>query len=110
MAARLSYNSCLLYKDCFIHLVHSRQLHLQDHTAASQAGSGTAALLDVFPQTNSNSSKGQSLRQSTSFNVLELMRQRLPVYIGNCFLVAGCDVPEVISNMDVSENPGSTIN
>ena len=95
------YNPRLLYNDYFIHLVYSRQLHLQDHTA----GSGTTALLDGFPQTNSNSSG-----QSTSSDALELMRQRLPVYVVNCFLAAGYDVPEVISNMDVSENPGNTIN
>ena len=81
-------------------------MHLQDHTAASLTGSGTAALFDGFPKTNSNSSGGQS----TSFDVLELMRQRLPVYVVSCFLAAGYDVPEVISNMDVSENPGNTIN
>ena len=31
------------------------------------------------------------------------------VYVVSCFLAAGYDVPEVISNMDVSENPGNTI-
>ena len=79
-------------------------MQLQGQTAAGQAGNGTA-LLDLL-QTNSNSSEGQS----TSFDVLELMRQRLPVYVVNCLLAAGYDVIEVISNMDVSENPGNTIN
>lgn len=51
---------------------------------------------------NSNSSKEQS-------DVLELMKQRLPAYVVNCLLAAGYDVIEVISNMDVSENPGNTI-
>ena len=90
-------------------------MQLQDQTATSEAASDTnnnatsqvengTAFLEL-PQINSNSSE----EQSTSFDVLELMRQRLPVYVVNCLLAAGYDVMEVISNMDVSENPGNTI-
>ena len=99
----------MLYND---YCIHSHRMQLQSQTATSQAGNGTALL--ELPQTNSNSSELASERQSTSFetsfDVLELMRQRLPVYVVNCLLAAGYDVIEVISNMDVSENPGNTIN
>lgn len=102
------HNPRLLYNDYCIHSRVRLQLQVQTaETAASQASSqagNDTALLDL-PQTNSNSSEGQS----TSFDVLELMRQRLPVYAVNCLLAAGYDVIEVISNMDVSENPGNTI-
>ena len=37
------------------------------------------------------------------------MRKQLPEYIVNCFLAAGFDVPEVISAMDISDNPGNSI-
>ena len=43
------------------------------------------------------------------FDVVSLMRERLPQYIMNCFLAAGFDVQEIISSMDVSHNPGNLI-
>ena len=42
-------------------------------------------------------------------DVLSLMRATLPNYVVNCFLAAGYDVSEVITSMDVSDNPGNSI-
>ena len=42
-------------------------------------------------------------------DVLSLMRRRLPEYAVNCFLASGFDVLEVISAMDISDNPGNSI-
>ena len=73
-------------------------------TAASQAGNGTA-LLDLSQALPLNSRQMQSLNP----DVLALMRQRLPQYVVNCLLAARYDVTEVISSMDVSDNPANTI-
>ena len=59
-----------------------------------------------------DSASVQTARQSTQCtsekadDVLSLMRKQLPV---NCFLAAGFDVPEVISAMDITDNPGNSI-
>ena len=68
--------------------------------------------MDALPQELMGSSAGDetsSVKSTTEFDVLLLMKQRLPEYVVNCFLAAGFDVPEVISAMDISENPGNSI-
>ena len=47
--------------------------------------------------------------EDDDFDVVSLLRKRLPKYIVNCFLAAGYDVPDVISSMDTSEQPGNSI-
>ena len=42
-------------------------------------------------------------------DAVSLMKDSLPEYVVNCFLAAGYDVTEVIVAMDVSENPGNSI-
>ena len=42
-------------------------------------------------------------------DAVSLMKESLPEYVVNCFLAAGYDVTEVIAAMDVSENPGNSI-
>ena len=68
--------------------------------------------MDALPQELMGSSAGDetsSVKSTTEFDVLLLMKQRLPQYVVNCFLAAGFDVPEVISAMDISANPGNSI-
>jgi len=45
---------------------------------------------------SSSISISEELSQATLFEVLELMRQRLPEYVVNCLVAAGYDVIEVI--------------
>ena len=42
-------------------------------------------------------------------DVISLMKAALPEYVVNCFLAAGYDVAEVITSMDISNNPGNSI-
>jgi hypothetical protein len=53
--------------------------------------------------------EGTNDSKKESFDIQSLMRERLPDYIVKCFLAAGFDVPEVISTMDISDNPGNSI-
>lgn len=39
----------------------------------------------------------------------ELMKKKLPLYIVNCLQAAGYDVPEVIVDMDITQEPGNSI-
>ncbi len=45
----------------------------------------------------------------SSFDVISLMRSVLPEYVVNCLLASGYDVADVISTMDISDNPGNSI-
>ena len=38
-----------------------------------------------------------------------MLRDTLPAYVANCFLQAGFDTLDVIADMDVSSNPGNSI-
>ena len=40
---------------------------------------------------------------------LNLMKWKLPQYVVNCLVAAGCDNLQVISMMDVTDNPGNSI-
>ena len=42
-------------------------------------------------------------------DAIALMKATLPEYVVNCFLAAGYDEFEVITSMDVSSNPGNSI-
>ena len=42
-------------------------------------------------------------------DVLTLMHEKLPQYVVNCLLASGFDVADVIMSMDVSEQPGNSI-
>ena len=37
------------------------------------------------------------------------MKTRLPEYIANCFMVSGFDTLSIIAEMDVSSNPGNSV-
>ena len=43
------------------------------------------------------------------FDVVELMREKLPSYIVNRFLAAGYDSKEIITSMDVTNRKGNSI-
>ena len=47
--------------------------------------------------------------RSDKVDAVSLMKDSLPEYVVNCFLAAGYDVTEVIAAMDISENPGNSI-
>ena len=49
------------------------------------------------------------MSHSDKVDAVSLMKDSLPEYVVNCFLAAGYDVTEVIAAMDVSENPGNSI-
>lgn len=51
----------------------------------------------------------QGMAVNDEFDVRSLTKERLPQYIVNCFLAAGFDVPDVITSMDISEQPGNSI-
>ena len=46
---------------------------------------------------------------NAELDVLTLMREKLPRYVINCLLASGFDVADVIMSMDVSEQPGNSI-
>ena len=46
---------------------------------------------------------------NTELDVLTLMREKLPRYVVNCLLASGFDVADFIMSMDVSEQPGNSI-
>ena len=46
---------------------------------------------------------------SDKLDVISLMKATLPEYVVNCFLAAGYDVTGVITSMDISNNPGNSI-
>lgn len=37
------------------------------------------------------------------------MCNKLPEYVVNCFLTSGFDIVDVIMSMDISENPGNSM-
>ena len=43
------------------------------------------------------------------FDVISLLKERLPDYIVQCFLASGYDDPTVIADMDVTDNPENSI-
>ena len=46
---------------------------------------------------------------SSPVDGISLMKQALPEYVVNCFFAAGYDTTDVITAMDISENPGNSI-
>ena len=48
-------------------------------------------------------------REAQSFDVISLLKQRLPDYIVQCFLARGYDEPNVIATMDITDSPGNSI-
>ena len=44
-----------------------------------------------------------------AFDVISLLKERLPGYIVQCFLASGYDESTVIADMDVTDNPGNSI-
>ena len=40
---------------------------------------------------------------------VDVLKARLPVYIVNCFLISGFDTHDVVASMDVSNQPGNSI-
>ena len=46
---------------------------------------------------------------SSPVDGISLMKQALPEYIVNCFFAAGYDTTDVITAMDISDNPGNSI-
>ncbi len=40
---------------------------------------------------------------------IKVMKTRLPEYIANCFMVSGFDTLSIIAEMDVSSNPGNSV-
>ena len=51
----------------------------------------------------------QQIGESNTTKVLELLEQKLPPYIINCFKASGFDEIEVILEMDISEKSGNSI-
>lgn len=47
--------------------------------------------------------------KAQTFDVISLLKERLPDYIVQCFLASGYDEPTVIADMDVTDNPGNSI-
>ena len=47
--------------------------------------------------------------ESKTAKVMELLEQKLPTYIVNCFKSSGFDEIDVISEMDISEKAGNSI-
>jgi len=50
-----------------------------------------------------------NLGDSKITNMLELLEEKLPLYIVNCFKLSGFDEINVISEMDISEKSGNSI-
>ena len=53
--------------------------------------------------------ESSSVDSQHGFDLIKLMRERLPTYIVNCFLAAGYDSEEIIISMDVSNRKGNSI-
>ncbi len=48
-------------------------------------------------------------RTKEEIDFLSLMCEKLPTYVVNCMLASGFDVPEVVCSMDVTDEPGNSI-
>ena len=46
---------------------------------------------------------------SSPVDGISIMKQALPEYVVNCFFAAGYDTTDVITAMDISDNPGNSI-
>lgn len=46
---------------------------------------------------------------SEEMDLISLMREVLPEYVVHCFLAAGYNVPDVTTSMNISEEPGNSI-
>ena len=44
-----------------------------------------------------------------TLNFIETLKAKLPVYVVNCFLISGFDTQDVVATMDVSNQPGNSI-